>query len=57
MFDHAVAHLELKQGWTGIKIAQMANNDCCVPLCNNDKQYDCGKDLSYFNFRGDKQER
>ena len=26
----------------------MANDQCCVPLCNNDKRYDSGKDLSYF---------
>ena len=28
--------LDLKQGWTGIKIAKTAKSHYCVPLCNND---------------------
>ena len=32
----------------------MANGHCWVPLCNNDKRYDSGKDLSDFNFSRDK---
>ena len=28
-----------------------------VPLCNDDKRYDCGKDLSYCYFPRDKQKR
>ena len=30
---------------------------CFVPLRDNDKQYDSGKDLCYFNFPRDKQKR
>ena len=40
-----------------MKIAKMANDHCCVPLYNDDKRYDSGKDLSYFNFPGYKQKR
>ena len=29
----------------------------CIPLVNNDKRYDSGKDLSYLNFPRDKQKR
>ena len=32
---HAVTILDLKQGWTGIKIAKMANDNGCIPLSNN----------------------
>ena len=42
--------LDLKRGWTGIKIAKMANDHCCLSLCNNDRRYDGGKDLPYFSF-------
>ena len=34
---HAAAILDLKGGWTGIKIAKMANDHCCIPLCNDDR--------------------
>ena len=27
-----------------MKIAKMANDPCCVPLCNNDKRYESGKE-------------
>ena len=54
---HATTILELKRGWTGMKIAKMANDPCCVSLCNNDKRYDSGKDFSYFNFPRDQQKR
>ena len=40
---------------TGIKIAKMANDHCCVPLCNDDKRNHSGTDLSYFNFPSDRQ--
>ena len=30
--------------------SKMANDDRCLPLCDNDKGYDNVKDLSYFNF-------
>ena len=53
----AAAILDLKRGWTGIEIAKMAHDHCCVPLCSNDKRYDSGKDLSYFDFPSDKQKR
>ena len=33
------------------------NDHCCLSLYNNDKRYDRGKDLSYFNFPRDKQKR
>ena len=51
---HTAAILDLKRGWTGIKITKVANDHCCVPLCNNEKRYDSGKDLSYLNFPSDK---
>ena len=35
---HSDAILDLKRGWTGIKITKMANYRCCVPLCNNDER-------------------
>ena len=54
---HAVAILDLKRGRTGIKIAKMANDQCCIPLCNNDERFDGGKGLSYINFPRDKQKR
>ena len=54
---HAVAILDLKRGWTGMKIAKMANDPCCVPRFNNNTCYHSGKDLSYFNFPRDKQKR
>ena len=41
----------------GHQNCKMANVHCCVPLCNNDKQYDSGKDLFHFNFPRDMQER
>ena len=44
--------LDLKRGWTGIKIAKMGSD-----LCNDDKQYAIGKDLSYYKFPSDKQKR
>ena len=47
-------NLDLKRGWTGMKIGKMAT---VAYLCNNDKRYDSGKDLSYFNFPRDKQKR
>ena len=48
---HATALLDLKQGYTGLKIAKMANDHRCVPLCNNDNRYDSEKDLFLiFNF-------
>ena len=28
-----------------MNIAKIVKDQCCVPLCNNDKHYDCGKDL------------
>ena len=40
-----------------MKMAKMRTDHCCVPLCNNDKHYDSGKDLSYYNFPRDKQKR
>ena len=43
---HEATILDLKRGWTGIKIAKMANDHCWVPLRNNGKRYDSGKDLS-----------
>ena len=36
-----------------MKIAKMANYHCCIPLCNNDKCYNSGEDLCYFNFPKD----
>lgn len=44
--------MNLKEGWTGIKITMIANDHRCVLLCDNDKWCDRGKDLSYFNFAG-----
>ena len=29
-----------------MKIAKMVKDQCCVSLCDNDKHYDFGKDLS-----------
>ena len=52
---HAAATLDLKRGWTGMKITKMANDHRRVPLYNNDKRYDSGKDLSYLNFPRNKQ--
>ena len=46
----AATILDLKRGCTGIKIAQMANDHFCVPMCSNGKRYDSGKDLSHFDF-------
>lgn len=54
---HAAATLDLKRGRTGIKIAKMANDQCCIPLCNNDEQFNGGKDPSYITFPRDKQRR
>lgn len=40
-----------------MEIAMMAHDHCCVPLCNNDKRYNSGKDLSLiFNFPTNKQQ-
>ena len=36
---------------------KIAGDHFCVPLCNDDKQCDSGKDLSYFNFMRDEQKR
>ena len=49
--------MDLKRGWNGIKIANMENDHCCIPPCNNDKQYGSDKDRSYFNFPRDKKKR
>ena len=54
---NAAAIFYFKRGWTGIKIAKMANKHSCVPLCDNDRRYDNVKELSYFNFPSDKQKR
>ena len=35
----------------------MSNAQCCIRLCSNDKCYDSGKDISYFNFPRDKQKQ
>ena len=48
-------HFAFETRIDGIKIAKMANDHCCAPLCNNDKQYNSGKDPSPFNFPRDKQ--
>ena len=39
----AAAILDLKRGWTGIRIAKKANDHCCATFCNNDKRYDSVK--------------
>ena len=44
---HAAAILDLKHGWTDIKIAKMANDHYRVALCNNDKRYDSAKDFPW----------
>ena len=49
--------LHLKRSWTGMKIANVANDQFCIPLCNNNKCYDSGKDLSYFHFPRDNEKR
>ena len=51
--------LDLKRGWAGIENAKMAHDHCYAPLFNNDKRYDSerGKDLAYFNFPRNKQNR
>lgn len=45
--------LDLKQGGTSMKIVKVANYRCFVPLCNDDKQWDSGQDLSFFKFPRD----
>ena len=45
---HAATILDLKWGWMGIKIAKMVNDHRCIPLCDNGKHYNSGKDLSFF---------
>ena len=52
---HAATIFYWKWGWTVVKTAKVVNNHCGVPLCNNDKWYDGGKDLSDFSFPFDKQ--
>ena len=48
-------------GWRPLQdftFDKVANDHCgFIPLSNNDKRYDSSKDLSYFNFRRDKQKR
>ena len=39
------------------RIAKMANDHSFVRICNNDKRYGSGKDISYFNFLCGKQRR
>ena len=42
----------------GRKIAKMTKDHCCIPLCNNEKDYNSGKDLSYFNIpRAEKKQK
>ena len=40
-----------------MKVAKIANDHWFVPFCYIDNRYDCGKDLSYFNFQKDNQKR
>ena len=54
---HASNILDLKQGWIGMKIAKMAKDHCCIPLCNNDKHYNSSEDLFSFNFPRDKKKQ
>ena len=49
--------MDLKRGWTGIKIANMEKDHRFIPVCNDDKQYDSGKELYYFNFPRNKKKR
>ena len=40
-----------------MKIDKLANDHRYVPLCNNEKRYGSGRDLSYSNFPRDKRMR
>lgn len=39
------------------RIAKMENDHFFAPICNKDKRYGSGKDISYFNFLCGKQRR
>ena len=39
---HVTAIFDLKRGCTSMKVAKIANDHWCVPICYNDNLYDSG---------------